>query len=421
METMDGNAVWDVIVIGGGPAGMMAAGKAAENGAKVILIEKNDTLGKKLLLTGGGRCNFTNSELDPRKFIEKYKDSGKFLFSAFSKWGVKETLEFFHERGIKTRVEEGLRVFPESDSAKTVLDALIGYMKESGVDILLNSQVTNLSCEEKVFTGVKLKNGNLIKGRSAIITTGGTSWPETGSTGDGYSWLRDVGHTISEPSPLLVPISIKDSWVKELAGTSLKNINISAFQNDKKIISVRGDILFTHTGVSGPAIINMSGDIGKMLKNGDVVISLDLFPEKDHGLLNSILQELFKKHDKKKLRNALSDIIPSAVISLVMNISGVETEVECNSVTKEDRMAIIGVLKNIPMRVDGLFDADRSIVASGGVISEEVDFRTMRSRLVPNLYLAGDILDIDRPSGGYSLQLCWTTGRIAGDSSFGAY
>ena len=418
---MDGNAVWDVIVIGGGPAGMMAAGKAAENGAKVILIEKNDTLGKKLLLTGGGRCNFTNSELDPRKFIEKYKDSGKFLFSAFSKWGVKETLEFFHERGIKTRVEEGLRVFPESDSAKTVLDALIGYMKESGVDILLNSQVTNLSCEEKVFTGVKLKNGNLIKGRSAIITTGGTSWPETGSTGDGYSWLRDVGHTISEPSPLLVPISIKDSWVKELAGTSLKNINISAFQNDKKIISVRGDILFTHTGVSGPAIINMSGDIGKMLKNGDVVISLDLFPEKDHGLLNSILQELFKKHDKKKLRNALSDIIPSAVISLVMNISGVETEVECNSVTKEDRMAIIGVLKNIPMRVDGLFDADRSIVASGGVISEEVDFRTMRSRLVPNLYLAGDILDIDRPSGGYSLQLCWTTGRIAGDSSFGAY
>jgi len=411
------NDLWDVIVVGGGPAGMMAAGTAAEKGVKVVLIEKNKKLGRKLLLTGGGRCNFTNSEPDIRKLTEKFKKDGKFLFSSFSRYGVKETLDFFHGRGIKTKVEDDLRTFPVSDSAQTILDTLLKYMEEHGVVILSGSSVSGIVKEKGALVGVKLEDGRVIKGRSIILATGGTSHPETGSTGDGYRWLKDIGHKIAEPYPSLVSIVVKDAWVKKLAGISLNDIKITALQNGKRQIAVEGKILFTHMGVSGPTVLNMSGNIGEMLKHGEVMLAVDIFPGEDRASMNARLKEMFKKHDKKLLRNVLSDIVPAALSPIIADLSEIPGDITCNDITNEERMRLIGSLKGLSMRVDRLMGEESAIVAGGGVSPKEVDFKTMCSRLYPNLYLIGDILDIGRPSGGYSLQLCWTTGAIAGDSA----
>ncbi|MBX4189663.1 NAD(P)/FAD-dependent oxidoreductase [Candidatus Parcubacteria bacterium] len=408
-------AIWDVIVVGGGPAGMMAAGRAAECGLKVLLVEKNKSLGQKLLITGGGRCNVTNSEFDTRKLLDKFKDNGKFLFSAFSQWAVKETLDFFHTRGMETKVENELRTFPVSNSAQSVWDVLVEYLKENDVTVLSDSPVTNIAVEDGKIIGVKTKN-KIIKGRSVVIATGGTSRPETGSTGDAYQWLRDLGHAVVEPTPSLVPVALKDTWVKKLAGVSLSNIKLTLFQNGVKQNSLKGKVLFTHFGLSGPAVLNMSRDIGELLKYGEVVLSLDLLPTEDYSTLNTKLQELFKKHDKKKLRNSLSDLIPSALSPAVIELSKIDGDTPCNSVTREERLALVHLLKDIPLQVDKLLGVEKAIITSGGVSLDEVDFKTMRSRLFPNLYLVGDILNIDRPSGGYSLQLCWTTGFVAGNS-----
>lgn len=411
------NTIWDTIVVGGGPAGMIAAGKAAECGAKVLLIEKNETLGKKLLITGGGRCNVTNSEFDVRKFLEKFKDDGKFLFSAFSQHSVKDSLDFFHKMGMETKVENELRTFPTSDRSQSVLDALVEYMRMNKVTIISNSPVSEIIIEDGKVTGVKMKDKKVIKGHSVIIATGGASAPETGSTGDGFTWLKNIGHTIIKPTPSLVPIALKDKWVADISGVSFTDIKISVFQNDKKIFFKKGKILFTHVGLSGPTILNMSKDIGDLLKYGEVTIGLDILPKEDYGTLNTKLQSLFKEHDKKKFRNAITNIVPQALAPVVVDLSLIDPEKECNGVTKEERIRLINLIKNIPMHVDKLLGVEKAIITSGGVVLDEVDFKTMSSRLFPNLYLIGDILNIDRPSGGFSLQICWTTGFVAGLSS----
>jgi predicted Rossmann fold flavoprotein len=414
---MDTNTLWDVIVVGGGPAGMMAAGTAASKGAKVLLIEKNETLGKKLLITGGGRCNVTNSQFDTRKFLEKFKSDGKFLFSAFAEYGVKETLDFFHAHDMETKVENELRTFPVSNSAQSVWDVLVDYMKKNKVEILSNSPVADIVVKNKKIVGVKLENKKIILGKNIIIASGGTSRPETGSTGDGYGWLKKIGHTIVEPTSSLVPIALKDAWLHRLSGVSLDNIKLTAFQNKTKQMSAKGKILFTHVGASGPTILNMSKDIGELLKYDEVIISLDLLPDEDYSTLNTKLQELFTAHDKKKFRNALTNLIASALVPVVIELSKINPDVQCNSVTREERLRLVNILKDIPMHVDKLLGTDKAVITSGGVTLDEVDFKTMRSRLFPNLYLIGDILNIDRPSGGYSLQLCWTTGFVAGTSA----
>lgn len=424
---------WNVIVVGGGPSGMMAAITAAEKGAEVILIEKNDTLGKKLLITGGGRCNVTNSEFDNRKLLQKFKDNGKFLFSAFSQWSVIETLDFFHINKMDTKVENELRTFPVSNSAQSVWNVLIENLKKYNITIMSNAPVNGILKNKEKLIGVELKNKTKIFGSSIIIATGGTSRPETGSTGDAYSWLKDIGHNVITPEPSLVPIAIKDKWLKQLAGISLSNIKLAVFQNNQKQI-VEGNpsnkkgskllskILFTHIGVSGPTILNMSKDIGELLKYGPVVISIDLIPTMDPGALNVALQKLFKINDKKKFQNTLPDFfinmlsnpIPAAIAPIIIQLSGIDKDVKCNSITREERIQLITLLKALPMNVEKLLGIDKAIITSGGVILDEIDFKTMRSRIYPNLYLIGDILNIDRPSGGYSLQLCWTTGHVAG-------
>ena len=411
--------IWDLIVIGGGPAGMMTAGRAAELGSKVILIEKNETLGKKLLITGGGRCNVTNAEFDTRKLLEKFKDDGKFLFSAFSQWDVKETLDFFNSKGMETKVEPGLRVFPTSNMSQSVLNVLEKYIKDGKVTILANSSVTEivLSDDKQKVIGVKLKNKKIISAKSFVIATGGTSHPETGSTGDAYKWLKNIGHTVIEPTPSLVPLATKDIWTHRLAGVSLPDIKLKVFQNGEKRQVKKGKILFTHVGLSGPTILNMSKDIGELLKYGEVTVSLDLLPTLDYSQLNTKLQEIFAEKSNMKFKNSLSGLIPSAVVPIVVELSKIDQEKKTNSVTREERLNFVKLLKDIPIHIDHLLGTDKAIISSGGVILDEIDFKTMRSRKFPNLYLVGDILNIDRPSGGYSLQLCWTTGFVAGTHS----
>ena len=416
--------IWDVAVIGGGPAGMMAAGRAAQLGARVILLEKNDSLGKKLLITGGGRCNVTNAEYDVRTFLQKYNrkeiQNDKFLFSAFSQFAVKDAVDFFNTRSMPTKVEAEKRVFPVSDSAQSVWDVLVHQLKNKNVQIQSNSKVTGFETtdenENKKITTVLIGNKKIFA-KKVVVATGGTSRPETGSTGEGFQWLAALGHTITPPSDALVPISIKNAWVKKLSGLTLADIKITTFQNNQKQESALGKILFTHVGVSGPTILNMSKDIGELLKYGDVEIRLDLLPTLAHDTMNMRLQELFKTDDKKKIKNSLNTIIPAGLVGPVLDAAKINPESTNNSVTREERIRLIDVVKGLPMQVTGLLGSDKAVVSSGGVDLSEVDFRTMQSRLVPNLYLVGDVLNIDRPSGGYSLQLCWTTGFVAGTSA----
>jgi predicted Rossmann fold flavoprotein len=409
---------WDVIVIGGGPSGMMAAGRAAERGLKVLLLEKNKTLGKKLLITGGGRCNVTNAEFDNRKLLSKFKDAKEFLFSAFSQWSVQETLEFFNNRNMPTKVEALQRVFPVSDSAQSVWNVLVEYMNASKekVTIQTDSPVTGFKIEENKITGVVLKNKEILQAKNYILATGGTSRPETGSTGDGFDWLKKIGHTIIPTSTALVPIALKDAWAKKLAGITLPEVKINIFQNNVKQNSVSGKILFTHVGISGPTVLNMSSEISELLKYGEVTLLLDILPKHDHGKLNSALQEVFKEHSNKKIKNSLANLIPAALVPVVFEIAKIDPEKFSHSVTREERLALISIIKAIPLHVKGLLGVDKAIVTSGGVPLTDVDLKTMQSRLFPNLFLVGDVLHIDRPSGGYSLQLCWTTGFVAGNS-----
>jgi predicted Rossmann fold flavoprotein len=417
---------YDIIVIGGGPAGMMSAGRAGELGAKVLLIEKNEMLGKKLLITGGGRCNVTNAEFDNRKLLERFKDDGKYLFSPFSKWNSKDTIDFFNKRKMETKIENENRVFPVSNKSQSVWDVMVNYIKENNVTVLSNSPVQDLVMEDKQIVGVKLKSGDVYRAKSIIIATGGTSRPETGSTGDAFVWLNKIGHKIIEPSASLVPLAVKDKWVKNLAGVSLTNIKLTPFLDGiKQVAPKRGGaksptsklpqkILFTHVGISGPSVLNMSKQIGELLSYGDVVISLDLLPDHDYAKLNTTLQDLFKINDKKKIKNSLDQLIPSSMVPIVLELSKTDPETPCNSITRESRIKLINQIKNIPINIDHLLGTDKAIVSSGGVSLDEVDWKTMTSKFYPNLYLVGDVLNIDRPSGGFSLQLCWTTGFVAG-------
>jgi hypothetical protein len=406
--------IWDVAVIGGGPSGMMAAGRAAELGASVILLEKNPTLGAKLLITGGGRCNVTNNQLDVRTFLTKYKSNDKFLFSAFSQFSVKDTIEFFEGRGMSMKTENEGRMFPQSNTARSVWDVLVQYMKKGGVTVETNAAVTRFVNTGEEISSVHLKDGSEVFAKKFIVSTGGTSRPETGSTGDGFKWLEGFGHTIVASDSALVPLSTKDEWTKRLQGVTLPDVKITTYQNDIKQDSSKGKILFTHFGITGPTILNMSKDIGEMLKYGEVEMKLDLFPTLDHGMLNTKLQELFKVDINKKLKNALGSIVLSSIVDPIIELSGVDGDTKNNSVTREMRMKLIETMKGMTMHIKGLLGTDKAIVSSGGVSLDEVDFKTMKSKKVENLFVIGDVLNIDRPSGGYSLQLCWTTGFVAG-------
>ncbi|MDP2638991.1 MAG: aminoacetone oxidase family FAD-binding enzyme [Candidatus Azambacteria bacterium] len=408
---------FEVVVIGGGPAGMMAAGRAAEFGHSVLLLEKNSKLGKKLLMTGGGRCNFTNNKQNIRAIAEQYKGSGQFLMSAFSQFDVAKTIDFFNCRGMKTKEEAEGRIFPSSDKSQSVLDVLIKYMDKGGVEVKTNAVVTGISLDEnKKYITVQLKGGRAFIVRSCIVATGGISHPETGSTGEGFAWLKKMGHTIIKNNFALVPIAVKDEWVKKIAGVTLSDIKLAILQNGKKQSVQKGRILFTHFGISGPTVLNMSKDVGELLPLGEVIIMLDLFPKLDHGALKQNFKEILINRSNKKLKNVLAILIPSALVSVVLKITGIDGETANHSVRHEDRMKLVKCMKEIPLHIEGLLGADKAIVSSGGVALEEINFKTMQSRIAPQIYIIGDALNVNRSSGGYSLQLCWTTGFVAGSN-----
>lgn len=410
--------LWDAVVIGGGPAGMMAAVRASERGRTVLLLEKNPVLGKKLLLTGGGRCNLTNNNPDTRSMLAKYKESGKFLFSAFSQFGVGETIEFFNSRGMPTKEEEGGRVFPVSNQAQSVLDVLVKSMKKNGVEIMLNSTVGDVTAgAKKKHINIRIKDGKEVKAKSCIIATGGVALPMTGSTGEGFGWLKNLGHTIRENNLALVPVALKDVWAKKLSGIILEDIKLTILQNGQKKSFERGKMLFAHFGITGPMVLNMSKKIGELARKGEVVISLDLFPSLDQAALKKKIQELLQGESNKKLKNTLSLLIPSALAEEVLKMAHIDSEIFNHSLKSEDRAKLLALMKNISLNVQGLLGADKAIASSGGVELKEVDFKTMQSRVVPHLYIVGDALNIDRASGGYSLQICWTTGYVAGDNA----
>lgn len=408
--------LWDIVVIGGGPAGMMAAGRAASRGKKVLLLEKNDGLGKKLLITGGGRCNVTNNKPDDRQMLAKYKGNDQFLFSAFSKWNVASTLEFFNARGMATKEENEGRIFPVSNSAQTVYDVLYAYMKEFGVTVHKSSTVAKITKEKDDTFLIHTKSSNTIRAQKVIVATGGTSRPETGSTGDGFKWLKNLGHTIIENDFALVPIALTDVWVKKVSGVTLTDIKLTTFQHNVKQESYKGKLLFTHTGISGPTVLNMSRDVGELLKYGDVLISLDLFPSKDNGKLKNELQTILVAESNKKIKNVLSHLIPASLVNQVLSLAAIDGDTFCHSVRSEERLKLVETVKTIPLHVKGLLGKDKAIVSSGGVPLTEIDTKTFESTIIPGLYIIGDMLNIDRPSGGYSLQLCWTTGQVAGEN-----
>lgn len=411
------NKIWDVVVIGGGPSGMMAAGRASENGKKVLLLEKNTSLGKKLLITGGGRCNVTNNKKNVREMLSKYKGNDQFLFSAFSQFDVAKAISFFKEHGVELKEENEGRLFPVTNSSQSVYDALYSYMKKGNVEIRKSSIVSGIKVS-KDGSGIIIhtKSGNDIHARKCIVATGGTSRPETGSTGEGYMWLKKLGHTIIESKAALVPVALKDTWTKKLSGVVLDDIKLTTYQNNQKQESYKGKLLFTHVGISGPTVLNMSKDIGELLKYGDVEILIDLFPTIDNGTLKRRLQTVLVEDSNKKLKNVLSRIIPSSLVSSVLKIAEIDGQTFNHSVSSEDRTKLVKHMKEIKLHVKGLLGKDKAVITSGGVALTEVDFKTMQSRIVPNLYLVGDVLNVDRPSGGYSLQLCWTTGYVAGQS-----
>ncbi|MBI5078123.1 MAG: NAD(P)/FAD-dependent oxidoreductase [Candidatus Yonathbacteria bacterium] len=408
--------VFDVAVIGGGPAGMMAAITASKEGAQVILIEKNKTLGKKLLITGGGRCNVTNATFDNRALAQKYGKKGKFLLSPFSKWSARDTMDFFESRGMPTKTEAEYRVFPQSNSAQSVWNVLVNELKSSGVKVLAVSPVVKIKSSKNKILNVETESST-ISAKTFVFTTGGTARPETGSSGDGFKWLKKLGHTISTPSVALVPIKTKENWSHKLQGLSLPNVKITLIDARVRGEARIGKILFTHFGLSGPLILNMSQTIGEAMKESSVALELDLFPNLDQTLLDEKLRAHLSSAQNKKWGNALAGFVSPRLAKVIIELSGGDPEIFVNKLPRTARLATVKLIKSLMLTPIGLLTPEKAIVSSGGVALEEIDFKTMRSQKIENLYLAGDILDFDRPSGGFSLQICWTTGKVAGENA----
>ncbi len=418
---------WDVIVIGGGPAGMMAAGRAGERGKKVLLLEKNPRLGEKLRISGGGRCNITNAEEDTRKFLSVYGKAEKFLHSLFSQFGVKETFSFFESRGLPLVVQARNRAFPKTEKASDVAKVLEKYIGAGGVIVRSGGAVTKVHSNEGRITGVSSGKEKFFA-KDYIFSTGSVSHPETGSTGDGFRWLKGLGHSVNKPTPTIVPLSTKEEWSKTLAGVSLSFMKITFYVEGKshtsldlarprKAFSEKGKVLFTHFGLSGPLILNCAHKVDDLLHEGVVTVAIDCYPDTDLGSLERSIIATFDKNKNKTLKNILKDIIPhgtSKGLSLLLG-EKIDLEKKVHSISKEDRKVIVHTLKALPLTIAGLMGFERAVVADGGVTLEEIDTKTMRSKKIPNLYIIGDLLHVNRPSGGYSLQLCWSSGFVAGD------
>jgi len=406
---------YNLIVIGGGPAGMMAAGRAGELGARVLLLEKNKNLGIKLLATGHGRCNFTNMSADKKDLISRYGKNGKFLFSAFHRFGVSETLGFFKDRGVATKVEDNGRVFPRSDKARDVLQVLSDYLVENNVEIKYNAAVKKIVKKGNMVEKIILVSGEEMTADKFAICVGGQSYPDTGSTGDAYAWLERLGHNVIKPRPALTSLILNDSFIKAVEGVSLQNIGIVLKKDNKKIISKSGSIIFTADGVSGPAIIDMSREIDLNVLS-KFFLSLDLSAQFSETELDMQLQKEFQRDGNKMIKNSLMPLVPARLGVLILWLLNIDSEKQLSIITKDERKGIVRLLKNFALEVKDVKGFDKAMITAGGVDTHEVDPRTMQSKIIKNLYFAGEVLDIDGPTGGYNLQICWSTGYAAGEA-----
>lgn len=406
-----------VIIIGGGAAGMMAAIIAARNGHKVTILEKNDKLGKKLFITGKGRCNFTNAG-DQDDIFNSVVTNPKFLYSAFNGFSNYEVMGFFDELGLKFKIERGNRVFPESDHSSDVIGALSREMKKLHVDTWLNAEVIEVMQKDGVFSAVKVKvlpsnEVKTLKADNLIIATGGNSYSSTGSTGDGYRFAKSLGHTVTPILPALVPFVVKEEWEKELQGLSLKNAQVTIYDGDRQVYSEFGEMLFTHFGVSGPTVLSASSYAAKIIKNKPLRLIIDLKPALTFEQLDERILRDFDEYKNKAYKNSLDKLLPKKLIPVIIELSGIDPEKKVNAVTREERHGLVTAMKNMQLTLTGLRGFNEAIITQGGVSVKQINPSTMESKLVKNVFFAGEVIDVDAVTGGFNLQIAWSTAYAA--------
>ena len=410
-----------VIIIGGGPAGMLAAISSAENGHKVIILEKMDSLGKKLLITGKGRCNITSS-LEISEFINNIPGNGRFLYSSFENFSNTDIINLLKEEGLEVKEERGNRIFPVTDRAVDVLNALINRMKKLNIEIRTRAKVEDIIVNENEVEGVKLSTGEIIKGSKVILATGGKSYPLTGSTGDGYKIAEKLGHTITEIKPSIVPLTADKEICSEMQGLSLRNVKITIKdeKNNKKIYEDFGEMLFTHFGVSGPTILSSSAhllrykEINKLLNDTCIKLIVDLKPALSKEELDLRVRRDFEEVKNKNFKNSLDKLLPQKMIPVIIKKSKINENKKVNEITKEERLRLVDLLKGLEVILTGFRPVDEAIVTAGGISIKEINPKTMESKLINGLYFAGEIIDVDAYTGGFNLQIAYSTGYSAG-------
>jgi len=404
-----------ILIIGGGPSGMMASIIAARNGHDVELYEKNEKLGKKLYITGKGRCNITNA-CDDDTFFKNIVSNPKFMYSSFYQFNNYDTMDFFKQIGLPIKVERGNRVFPSSDKSSDVITALRREMERLGVKINYNSEVEKIIVKDKQAHGLMLKGDKkLIQGDSLIVATGGLSYPTTGSTGDGYNFAKETGHRITPLYPSLVPLHLKEDYISELMGLSLKNIEVSIHAGKKLIYRDFGEMLFTHFGVSGPVILSASSYIITYLnKKEELTLSIDLKPALSKEQLDARILRDFDEFKNKQFKNSLDRLLPNKLINVTIRLSKIDPEKQINSITKEERQVLVDLLKKMTFTISGLSGYNQAVITKGGISVKDINPATMESKFIKNLYFTGEVLDLDALTGGYNLQIAWTTGYVAG-------
>ena len=414
-----------VVVIGGGPAGMMAAISASKNGNDVILLEKNNGLGKKLLITGKGRCNITSS-LEISDFIKNTPGNGKFLYSCFNNFTNQDIIEMLNKNGLEVKKERGNRIFPVTDRAQSVLDCFIKELRKNKVEVKTNAEVSHIFTKtnsgEKIVDYVELVSKEKFEADKVILATGGMSYPKTGSTGDGYKFAEELGHTIIKPRASIVPLEADKKLCQSMMGLSLRNVKIQLknINTNKKIYEDFGEMLFTHFGVSGPIILSSSAhllrvkNVDELLKNGKIKLIIDLKPALDKDALDNRIRRDFEEFKNKEFKNSLDKLLPKKMINTIIDLSNISPTKKVNEITKEERIRVIDLLKNFEITITGFRPIDEAIVTAGGISIKEINPKTMESKIIKGLYFAGEIIDVDSYTGGFNLQIAYSTGYTAG-------
>ncbi len=406
----------NVVVIGGGAAGLIAAITAAENNNKVTIIEKNERCGRKLMITGKGRCNVTNN-CDLDTLIANTPKNGRFLYSAFSMFSSADTMDFFENAGVPLKTERGNRVFPQSDKAVDIVDALVNSARKQKINVLQGAAKA-IKTESRAVSGVELQNGDIIEADSVVLATGGMSYPVTGSTGDGYRMAKELGHTVTELKPSLVPLCCHEGFCTKLSGLSLKNVTLSVFEKGKKkpIFKEMGEMLFTHFGISGPLVLSASAYMRKMDKTS-YTVNIDLKPALTEEQLDKRILRDFENEKNKDFRNSLDALLPKSLIPIIINLSGIYPHTKVNQISREQRGLLVNVIKNLTLHITGFRPIEEAIITGGGISVKEINPSTMESKLVNGLLFAGEIIDVDAFTGGFNLQIAFSTGNLAGKNA----